>query len=104
MTGTPMVIHLYDPETGDVEITYSQNFVPWRLLKVAVALAGQIDSSNMTPEDVDRLGSLVVEAFGNRFSLDDLSAKGDITEVTAVLTQIVNKARGVAPVPPPGPG
>ena len=100
---TPMVITLYDPETDEIKATYSRMFVPWKLLKLAVRLAKTLDAQNMTEEDVDSLAGLVVEVFGNRFSIQDLSDGADVGEMMTVLNTIIAKARGAMPNPtPPG--
>lgn len=105
MATTPMVIHLYDAE--DTPTEFVRMFVPWKLLKVSLKLARQMNGKNindLTPEDLDALGGLVCEAFGNKFSIADLDEKGDITEVMAVFENIVARAQGANPngLPPVG--
>jgi len=99
-----MEITLYGPD-NEVKATYTRLFVPWKLLKVAVRLAKELDPQNLTEADTDALAGLVVETFGNQFSIQDLDEGADITEMVTVLQQIVSKARGgVPPVNPPSPG
>ena len=99
---TPMTITLYDPETNEVKATHTRIFVPWKLLKQAVQLAKNLDPDNMTDADVDVLAGLVVETFGNKFSVDDLNNGADVSEMVAVLNTIIAKASGgiVNPTPP----
>ncbi len=96
---TPMQITLYDPATDEVKATYSRVFVPWKLLKLAVRMAKKLDPENMTEEDVDQLSGLIVEVFGNRFSIEDLNDSADISEMMSVLNTIIAKARGGMPNP-----
>jgi len=106
---TPLQITLYDPETDEVKANYSRVFVPWKVLKYAVNLAKNLDAANMTEEQLDQLAALIVEAFGNRFSIQDLNDGADISEMMTVLNQIIAKARGgegplenpPTPQPPP---
>lgn len=100
---TPMQITLYDPATNEVKATHSQLFVPWKLLKAAIQISKNLDPENMTKEDADALAGLVVETFGNRFSIEDLNNGADVSEMVAVLNTIIAKASGgIANPPPPG--
>lgn len=103
MPGTPLTITIYD-ENDEIKATYSRAFVPWRILKAAVRLAKSFDVNNMSEDDVDALAALVVEAFGNRFSVEDLNNGADVTEIVAVLQMIINKARAFLPTNPTPPG
>jgi len=97
---TPMVIRLYDIENEYDE--YTRLFVPWKLLKVAVRLSKELtlDPDNISEEDADALASLVVEVFGNQFSIEDLNEKADIADMISVLNTIVSKATGSNPTLP----
>lgn len=93
MSGTPMVIHLYG-EDNEVKKTVTRSFVPWKMLKKAVKVSENLDPKNMTEADVDELASLVVEVFGDQLSVEELNDSADISEMVAVLNQIVAKASG----------
>ena len=94
MPPTPMRITLYDPETNEERETYTRMFVPWKLLKAAVRLSKNLNINDITEEDADALAGLVVEAFGNKFSIEDLNEGSDISEMLTVMNQIIGKARG----------
>lgn len=94
---TPMRITLYDPVSQEARAEFSQVFVPWKLLKAAVRLSKSLDLENLGEEDVDAIAALVVETFGNRFSIEDLNQGADVGEMIAVMTAIVSRAQGVAP-------
>lgn len=104
MSGTAMRITLYG-EDDEVKATYSRSFVPWRLLKQAIKLQktlSKTDGTEVSEDDLDSLASLVVESFGNQFSIEDLNDGADVTEMMTVLITIVNKARGTLnPTLPP---
>jgi hypothetical protein len=99
MAGTPISLTLYDPETDEVIQTYTRSFVPWKLLKTAVRLSTALDKhpEEMTEEQIDELAQLVVDVFGERFSLEQVTNGADLTEMMAVITQIIAKARGSVP-------
>ena len=99
-----LVITLYDSETNEVVKEYTRTFVPWKLLKRAVKLSksiGVFDSDNMSEDVIDELAALVVDTFGNQFSVDELSNGADIGEMMTVLTGIMASAQGISPNPPP---
>lgn len=104
MSATAMRIVLYG-DNDEVKATFSRSFVPWRLLKQAVKLQktlSKADGGEVSEEDLDNLASLVVEAFGNQFSIDDLNDGADVAEMMTVLRTIVNKAAGTLnPTLPP---
>ena len=87
----PVEITLYDPETNEPVKTYVRSFIPWGILKRALALQ-HIEINNMTEDDFDSLTSLVVAAFGDQFSVDDLNRGADAGEMASVVMAIVHRA------------
>jgi hypothetical protein len=100
MAPTPMKLTIYDPETSEVKKDLVQLFVPWKLLKVAIRLMGDIDQTNLTEADMDAIAALVAEVFGGRVTVEELNNGSDIGEMFAVVEQIVAKANGVNPTLP----
>lgn len=99
-----LVITLYDPETNESIKEYTRTFVPWKLLKRAVKLSKSIESfssDDLSEEMIDELAALVVDTFGNQFSIDQLGNGADIGEMMTVLTGIMASAQGTIPNPPP---
>lgn len=98
---TPIKITLYE---GDEEKkTYTCLIVPWGVLKKAIALTKNLNAENIGMEDIDAVAELVVMAFGKQFTVDDLDAGADVSEMLAVLQSIVARASGIAtanPTPP----
>ena len=88
-----MKITLYD-EDSEVKQSFTRSFVPWKLLKKAIKLSKGMNLEEISEEQVDALASLVVEAFGDKFSLDDLNDGADVTEMVTVLKTIVSTAGG----------
>ena len=106
MAGTPITFTLYDPKTDEVKKEYRRSFIPWKLLKEAVKVSKLLnkdkeDESSVSEETVDQLAGLVVAVFGDQFSIEDLNNGADVTEMISVIQQIVNKANGIIPNPPP---
>jgi hypothetical protein len=98
-------ITLYDPETNEEKATFTRMFVPWKLLKAAVRLSQELKGNELSEADADALAGLVVEAFGNKFSIEDLNEGSDIGEMITVMNQIIGRASGaVAGNPPTPPG
>ena len=93
-----MEITLYGDD-NEVKATYSRMFVPWKLLKKAIVLAKHLDKDNLTEDNVDELAGLVVEVFGNKFSVAELNDGADVGEMMTVLTTIIGKAQMGAPNP-----
>lgn len=89
--GPIMQISLYD-ENSEVTAEFRRSFVPWKLLKKAISLSKKLNPDDMSDEDVDALASLVVEVFGNQFSVDQINNGADVGEMVTVLNTIVSKA------------
>ena len=98
MAGAPIVITLYDAN-DEVKGTYTRSFIPWEVLKEAVKLQG-INLDKISEEDVDRMAHLVVAAFGDRFTIDDLNKGSDVGEMMTVINSIVSRASNAMPKNP----
>jgi len=86
-----MTITLYD-ENSDPVKTFNRGFVPWKLLKKAVKLSKNIDVNDLGEESLDELAGLVVETFGNQFTIEELNEGADINEMITVLQTVISKA------------
>lgn len=97
-----MQITLYGPNDEPIG-TFTRSFVPWKLLKQAIRLSAKLgDGQNLNEEAIDDLAGLVVEVFGNRFTVEQLNEGADVGEMMTVLTAIVGKAAPANPTPPGG--
>lgn len=66
-------------------------------------IAKDLDPKDMTEENVEELTGLVVAVYGDKFSIQELNEGADVSEMVAVLQQIVSTANGVTADPtPPG--
>lgn len=108
MSGTAIVFTLYDPETNEPKHEpYRRTFIPWKLAKRAMKIASNLhmeagsEAATMTEEDVDQITDLVVDTFGGQFTREDVENGADISEMVAVLTQIIAKVQGISANPPP---
>ncbi len=86
----PLEITLYS-QNDEVKHKFTRSIIPWRVLKKAVRLQG-IQQEHLTEENVDDIAALVVEAFGDQFSLDELNNGAELGEMMTVLQSIVTRA------------
>jgi len=92
---------LYDPKTNEVIHEHTQLFVPWKLLKKAIQVEKEIDNlDDMSDETVDAVAALVVETFGNKFTVDELDNGADLGEMFSVVNQIIAVAKNANPTHP----
>ena len=89
---TMMTITLYD-KNSEPQKTFNRGFVPWKLLKQAVKLSKNINVNDLGEESLDELAGMVVETFGNQFTVEELNEGADITEMITVLQTVVSKAK-----------
>ncbi len=105
MPVSPMTINFYSVD-NEVEKTFVQTFVPWKMLKEAIRLKesiGDIDKDDMKASDVDALMDLMVKVFGGRFSREEADDKVDVIEAWSVFQTIMSIASGMNPKNPTPP-
>src|SRR5574340_1815565 len=86
----PLTIRLYDPNNEFKE--YSRAIVPWGVFKLAIRLSKNINEQDPTEEDLDAIAGLIIMAFGDQFTLDELDKGADATEMMTILNTIMAKA------------
>jgi len=91
MAGTALQITLYQAN-DEIKQTFTRTIIPWGVLKKAITLTRSLDEENITEKDMDSIAGLVVEAFGNQFTIKDLDESSDIGEMLSVLKNIVTRA------------
>ena len=94
MANSPIQITIYD-ENDEVKLECKRLIIPWGMLKKALKLA-KLEENQNQEEMFDDVANLIVEIFGNKFTLEDLEKGADIGEVFAVFKSIVSKASGYA--------
>jgi hypothetical protein len=90
----PIKLTLYDPQTDEVKAEHTRMFVPWKILKASVRLTKEMNKEQPTEEDLDQMAALIVEVFGNKFSVDELNEGADVGEMMAVLKAVISHASG----------
>jgi hypothetical protein len=108
---SPIEITFYEADDENtVKARYTRSIVPWGVLKRAIKFAKSVDLTKLQdlsdfadlPDDLaDELSSIVVFAFGDRFSMLDLEKYVDTNDMMAVLNNILARAGNAAnPTPP----
>jgi len=95
-----LAITLYDAD-NEVIARFTRTFVPWKLLKRAIKLSKTLNRDDLTEENIDELAALVVEVFGDKFTVDQLNDGADVNEMMTVLEAIMASAQGMTPNSPP---
>ena len=105
MAGTPITLTLYDKETNEKIKTYTQIFVPWKLLKMGIRLNKRIGSkpiAELEETDIDELTNYIKAIFPVELTVDQLDEHADISEMMTVMQSVIGKAKGVMdPTLPP---
>lgn len=87
---TPLTIRLYDADGEYTE--YTQMIIPWGIMKMAIAISENMNTEKPTAADIDALAGLVVAVFGNRFTVEELDKGAEVSEMMAVINNIVARA------------
>jgi hypothetical protein len=104
----PLEIRLYNSENEPT--VYTRSIVTWGVIKKAMRMSKRFTKPEDTnEEDLDSLSALIVEAFGDRFSMEDLDKGADVGEMISVMMNIVARAQQIMkeqsranPTLPPG--
>lgn len=103
MPGAPITLKIYD-ENNEVQKEYVKTFVPWKLLKKAIALRKVAGKANdeIDAGDMDSIAGYVVELFGQDMTLEMLDNGADMSEMLSVIRSVMARAAGIAnPTLPP---
>jgi hypothetical protein len=91
-TLAPIEITLYEAN-DEIKATYSRSHIPWGLLKKAIELSSlTINPKTASIKEIDMIAGLVVEIFGNQFTIKDLDEGADIMELAMVVQSIISRA------------
>ena len=95
---SPLVLNLYG-ENNELIRTCTRTFVPWKMLKKAVALnraIGKKGIDDFIEDDMDALTSYIMEVFpGQNLTIEILDEQSDVSEMMGVVKAVMGKARGV---------
>jgi hypothetical protein len=83
----PLKLTLYNLETYEVLGDYVCNFIPVRYLKLAIRLSKSLININ-----ADTLAGLIVDLFGNKFSVDDLQKYSEQRDRMTVLQAVMTRS------------
>lgn len=93
-------ITLYGLENEE-KATYSQHFIPWKMMKEAVKLTKKAekfdDVSKIDEETLDDISNFVVALFRGKFTKEELENGAETTEVITVMTAVVAKISSTNP-------
>jgi hypothetical protein len=95
MNASPIILTLYD-ENDEIKATYQKLVIPWGMLKRSLKFK-DLNENAMDDKAFDTIGGYVCELFCNKFTLSDLEAGADITEVFSVIQAVVARAGGYFP-------
>jgi len=88
--GTPIVFTLYGDD-DEVLGTYSRSIITTRFLERAIDMADELENGT-TKEVLHSLDQLIVDFYGERFTLEQVMDGGDIAEKLTILEAILAKA------------
>ena len=109
----PIKLTLYDPETNEVKKEYTQSVITFEMLLAATQLQDALTTAEgqkrrwwwqkpITKEamQIDALLELVMQFFGNQFSVTDLRRGADVSEVMTVIQAIIGRAGSIVQANP----
>jgi hypothetical protein len=103
--GTPIQFTLYGDD-DEVIGTYSRARVPVMFAERAIELSKSISGDDMGQEQLMALYQIIVDFYGDKFTLDDLRKGADLGELISVLEAISTRAVELMPIrsnpTPPG--
>lgn len=112
----PIKLTLYEPKTQEPLKEYQQRVITFQMLTAAVQLQEALEdlpekkrrwwwqkAISKEAAQIDALLELVVEFFGNQFTVQELRIGADISEVISVLTSIIARAGKIVTANPTRP-
>jgi hypothetical protein len=105
--GSPIQLTFYGPE-DEVIRTYSRSIITTRFLERAIDLTDQLERGENTKDTLNAIDQLIVDFFGDAFTIDECKDHSDFTEKVTVIYSIISRAgelsaaSGLNPTTPPG--
>lgn len=93
--GTPIQFTLYG-EDDEVLATYSRARVPLQFVERAIELSGKLGGA-MGQEQLNALYQIIVDFYGEKFTIDDLRKGADLGELISVIQEITTRAVELMP-------
>lgn len=106
MAGTPISITFYNPDDS-IKAEYSKVRIPLGMVDIALELAERMEK-NTDKETWQAVLALLVEIFGNQFTLAELKNGADLGEIEStfkmIMVKISNTMAGSGAKNPTSPG
>lgn len=95
----PLTLKFYSPD-DEVLKTYVRNGMPAGVMRKAMQLFGAMDGKDAatiqnTDELMDSLAALIVELYGDQFTMDELYKHSYFDEWFTLIQQMMSRAQGV---------
>jgi hypothetical protein len=103
--GIPIQFTLYGDD-DEVKAVYSRKRVPLTFVEQAIELAGTLEGDNLGQEQLNALYQIVVDFYGEKFSVEEVRKGADLGEMISVIEAITSRASELMPnkpnpIPPP---
>ena len=104
--GTPIQFTLYGDD-DEIKATYSRKRVPLTFVEQAMELSGMLEGDNLGKEQLTALYQIIVDFYGEKFSVEEVRKGADLGELISVIEAITERASSLMPnkanpTPPPG--
>jgi len=94
--GTPIVFTLYG-DNDEVKGEYSRARVPVVFAERAIELSKELAGEGTGQEQLQALYQIVVDFYGDKFTIEELRNGADLGELIAVIQAIANRAVELMP-------
>src|SRR4030042_328238 len=104
--GTPIQFTVYGDD-DEVKAVYSRARVPLMFVERAIELSRTLEEDNLGQEQLNALYQIIVDFYGEKFSIDELRKGADTGELLSAIEAITKRASELMPnkpnpTPPPG--
>lgn len=89
----PINLDIYNLETGEVEKTISQPFIPWKLTKELLKAQKDIQENPSAEDSLEIMENIVIKAFTGKINEEDLE-KCDIGDIPRVFRELGERLQG----------
>lgn len=99
MAETPISLDFYDAD-DEVIHTYSRTRIMVQVLERAMDIMdrfGDLDKNELPEDGLNSIHQLVVDFYGEKFTIDELKKHADIREEFAVIEAIIARASAIMP-------
>ncbi len=94
--GTPIELTLYDEDDAPIQ-TYSRARIPVSFAERAMEWSSSLSDDEMGKDQLKALYQIIVDFFGEKFSIDNLKNGADLSELIAVVIAISARVAEIMP-------